>query len=428
MLDKTIHRLYETGVLQVCIPTHPDIRAFTYEYMGRITTQRVTVDPRMKKGDLLRIARNAARGNLQDMVTVAMLYNVGYGLPYDAKLADVWAKNACIQPAAIGFDAACKLLMKHAHDNPYEIYPDSLLVPCLEIIDQIHDHNHDATIREGACVMPRIKGIRVYLIYRNVPGEVPHLYAGFYRVGEDTFIALDKLVELGAPRYFGEIRNKVTINNFTPFGDNAMYVVASTIYIPETVAAATGSHDVFEVFDEFLNDDQRVRTREDFNNQDFVDALARAQKDFERTDRLLARYMANGQSAPQKHRDEHQKNRENLERRKADLSTSDPQREYDAYIARLPVSKLRFISHEMYRWNRDGLKTVKLHRLLMGSLGFRSIDHPALEFVGYVATDSDVKKTVNLFEKALDCKVEALIIQPSLTASVRFADVSRINV
>ena len=427
MLNSTIHRLYEKGVIKLCAPTQ-FIDSYTYEFMGRLTTQRITVDPRMKKVDLIKIVNAAVSGSLSDMATLAMLYNVGYGVPYDAKLADAWAHHATMVKSAVGFDTCCALAKQHAFDNPPEIYPNSIVFPCLSIIDQIHDHTHEGKLRVGSYVMPRLDGIRVYLIYRHTPGAVPHLYAGFYRDDVDTFIALDKLIELGAPRYFGEIRGNVIINSYTPFGHNTMYVVAGTIYVPESKG---GSALTTATFNEFMANNTTPLARERFDTAGDVTELATLEKTVNRLKRVQQRFIDLNKVIPAETR----KDLKSAETRYADLveslNAADPQAEYDAYIASLPISRLRFIMHELYRWNRDGLKTVVMCRTMqqhMQSLGFTSLMHAALETVGWVATHDDVPKTVKIFEKALDAKVNALIIQPSTDASVRFVDVTRIDV
>lgn len=428
MLTSTIHRLQEMGTLKICeVSNH--VHSFTYEYMGRVAQQRLTVDVRMKKTELLNIVKRANSGSLPDMVTVAMLYNVGYGLPYDEELAKVWTAHATLVRATKSFDASCELALKHAYAAPAEIYPDSLIYPCLNIIDQIHDHTHQSKLKPGMFVSPRLKGVRVYLIYRHVPGYVPHLYAGFYRDGEDVFMAIDKLIELGVPRAFGEIRDKVVINSYEPFGVNTMYVVAATIFVPESIGK--GQIDAHAQLRAFLDDDTVERTRGSFEIDAEKEALAELQKTVNRHERSAKRYTDNGQQPPSQVRNELLK----AKRRAAELAdtikNANPQAEYEAYLQTLPKAKLRYIAHELYKWTRRGLFTLELcptKRVHLQSLGFQSMAHPALECVGYIADTSDVAKTVKLFEKALDAKVEALIYHPSATASTRFVDVSRIDV
>lgn len=428
MLTSTIHRLQEQGILKICEMSN-HMHSYTYEYMGRVASQRLTVDVRMKKTELLNIVKRATSGSLPDMVTVAMLYNVGYGLPYDEERAKVWTAHATLVPATKPFDVSCEEAMQHAHAAPAEIYPDSLIYPCLNIIDQIHDHTHQSTLKPGMFVAPRLKGVRVYLIYRHVPGYVPHLYAGFYRDGEDVFLAIDKLIDLGFPRAFGELRDKLIINSYEPFGVNSMYVVAATIYVPESIGK--GQIDAHEQLRAYLDDDTVERTRESFDVDFYIEALAEAEKTVKRHERSAKRYTDNGQQPPAQVRNELIKARRKAAEYSDVVKNANPQAEFEAYTLTRPRSKLRYVAHELYKWNRRGLFTLELcrtHRSHLQSLGFMSTNHPALECVGYIAETSDVSKTVKLFEKALDAKVEALIYHPSATASVRFADVSRIDV
>lgn len=428
MLTSTIHRLQETGAIGLCaISNH--MHAYTYEYMGRVAKQQLTVDVRMKKTELLRIVKRAVEGSLPDMVTVAMLYNVGYGLPYDEELAKVWSCHATIVAAPMAFDVCCEKALEHAMAAPAEFYPDSLVYPCLTIIDQIHDHSHASKLKAGQFVMPRLKGVRLYLIYRHVPGYVPHLYAGFYREGDNVFVAMDKMIELGIPRTFGELRGRVIINSYEPFGQNSMYVVAATIYVPESIGH---DHvDAHQLLHEFMNDESIDRTRDSFDTAFYEESLADTQKTVKRLERTASKHADKGERVPSELRKELAK-AQTLAKNYVDvIANSNPQAEYEAYLQARPKSKLRYVAHELYKYNRNGLHTLELcpaPRVHLQSLGFRSIHHPALECVGYIAETSDVAKTVKIFEKALDAKVEALIIHNSPTASVRFADVTRIDV
>jgi len=424
-LTSVIHHLYERGVLKSCEPTH-DFKTYSYEYMGRIVKQPVTVGTNMKRADLIRIVKNAADGVIEDMVTVAMLFNVGYGLPFEPERAVVWSAYATLQPAS-EYDRECAYALKCAEEAPDESYPDALIYPCLDVVRKIHDHKRTGTLKPGCSVMPRLRGVRVYLIYRTAPGVTPHLYAGFYHHKENYFLALDKLVQLGAPRYFGEIRGKMTMQEFTPFGHNAMYVVAGTVFIPES---KRNGDKIGQVFRQFITDDTPPLTQSHFRIEDDVAAQAEAQRTVNNLIRTQQRNAERGKDNPVESLQEIIKAKRRLEQLTERVKTADPEAEYNAYLQSRPESRLKFVASEIYRWNRDGLKTVRMGRqqqLHLSSLGFRSLTHPALEFVGRIAEDTDVQKTVNIFEKALDAKVSALIIQPGVDATVRFVDVTRID-
>jgi hypothetical protein len=433
MLNSAIHRLYETGVLHTCADAG-NITSYTYAYTGRIADQQLTVDPRMKKSDLVRIAKRAADGSVSDMVTVSMLYNVGYGLPHDAALAKSWVSHATLTPAEHAFDDCAAQVIAHAQNNPDEIYPDSLLLPCLDIINKIHDFKHESEFRKGCYVMPRLDGIRVYLIYRHVPGVTPHLYAGFYRDEQgDMFLSFDKLVQLGAPLAFGMLGKHTPMRDYTPFGDNSMYVIAATIFIPESKREASTAvgENLWDIFTKFLNDDTVDREQSSFNLDFFEANLAESEKALSRIRRTVKRFQDMGEPVPVKHKKALREAKAAVERNAEYLKNTNPQLEYMAYMATRPRSYLRLLSHELYRWNRAvGLKTVPMSQIMqthLSSMGFMSITHPLLEFAGFVAESDDVAKTVKLFERTLDAKVKALIIQPSPDASVRFVDVSRID-
>uniref|UniRef100_A0AB39CE59 Uncharacterized protein n=1 Tax=Pseudomonas phage HRDY3 TaxID=3236930 RepID=A0AB39CE59_9VIRU len=424
-LTSVIHHLYERGVLKTTEPTH-DYRTYSYEYMGRLVKQPVTVGTQMKKSDLQRIVKNATEGVLEDMLTVAMLFNVGYGLPFEPERGVVWSRYAMMD-AASEFDRECAYALKCADDAPDLSYPDAVIYPCLDVVRKIHDHKNVGTIKKGCSVLPRLKGVRVYLIYRTAPGVTPHLYAGFYHDKENYFLALDKLVQLGAPRYFGELRGKTTMQEYTPFGHNAMYVVAGTVYIPES---KRNGDRIGQVFRQFLTDDTPPLTRSHFDIEHDVAAQREAEKTVNSLQRHNERMAAKGTPTSVEDLQKLMKARRQLEQMTERVKTADPDAEFKAYQEARPEARLRFVATELYRWNREGLKTVPMGRqqhLGMSSLGFYSLTHPALEFVGYVADETDVAKTVNMFEKALDAKVSALIIQPGVDATVRFVDVTRID-
>jgi hypothetical protein len=425
LLTSTLHHLYEKGILKTCEPTH-DFESYSYEYMGRLVKQPVTVSTRMKKSDLLNIVRSACDGNLEDMATVAMLYNVGFGLPFDRDRAVAWMQYSLVNPAS-QFDAECDYAIKCAEEAPDISYPDSLIYPCLDIVRKIHDHKNVGTLRKGCSVLPRFKGVRVYLIYRTQPGVTPHLYAGFYRDKDNYFLSLDKLVALGAPRYFGEIRGRVTIPEYTPFGHNAMYVIAGTVYIPES---KRNGDKISKVFKQFLTDETPKLTAQHFSTDDTIALLEEARKTVNTLTRAQSRLAEQGKAIPLDSLQQLQKANKRVDQLTEQVKNANPEAEYQAYLSARPEARLRFVATEMYRWNRDGLKTVPMGRQQhqqMQSLGFHSLTHPALEFVGYVADTTDVRETVNKFEKAMDAKVSALIIQPGPESTVRFVDVTRID-
>lgn len=425
LLTSTIHHLYEKGILKTCEPTHT-FESYSYEYMGRLVKQPVTVGTRMKKSDLQHIVQSACDGNLENMATLAMLFNVGYGMPFDQERAVAWMQYSLVEPAS-QFDRECAFATKYADEAPEYSYPDSLVYPCLDIVRKIHDHKNTGTIRKGCSVLPRLKGVRVYLIYRTAPGVTPHLYAGFYRDKDNYFLSVDKLIQLGAPRYFGEIRGRVTMTEYTPFGHNAMYVVAGTVYIRES---KLNGDNTGQVFKQFMTDETPALTPQHFSKEDDVAAMEEVQKTVNTLTRAQGRHADQGKAFPLESLQQLLKANKRLEQLAERVKTADPEAEYQAYLQTRPEARLRFVATELYRWNRDGLKTVPMGRqqhLQMSSMGFYCLSHPALETVGYVADSEDVRETVNKIEKAMDAKVSALIIQPGPESTVRFVDVTRID-
>lgn len=428
LLTAMIHRLYERGHLKTCKPAE-DHTTYSYEYMGRLVKQAVTVDVRMKRTELLRIVNRAYNGSPEDMHTLAMLYNTGYGVPFDRERAILWMRFATQQGMYYDtFGAAYQRALIEAQNCPETIFPDPIIYPCLDIIQKIHDVHSDSKLRLGCAVMPRLEGIRVYLIYRHVPGVTPHLYAGFYHDGENYFMALDKLVALGVPRYFGEIRDKVIINDYAPFGNNTMYVVAGTIYVPES-KRADQTH--MEVFNSFMTDDSTPLTRAHFDIEDDKAALEEAIKTVNKLEKQRERLAGLNREFPEESLKALKKAKKQRRILREFLANADPDVDYQRYLDSRPEARLRFVASELYRWNRRlGLHTVPMGRQgqqHLSSIGFTSLDHPTLEFAGWIADHTDVAKTVNMYERALDAKVKSLIMFPAPNSSARFVDVSRIE-
>ena len=426
LLTSVVHHLYQTGLLKTCENSN-DYTTYSYEYMGRLVKQPVTVDLRMKRTELLQIVNRAHAGRIADMQTLAMLYNTGYGMPYDRERANLWMRYATMHGEyAEPFSVACHKALIAAQECPETIFPDPIIYPCLDIVDRIHDFRNDAQLRVGCSVLPRLVGVRVYLIYRQVSGVPPHLYAGFYHDGKDYFLDIDKLVGLGAPRYFGEVRDKVTINEYTPFGHNSMYVVAGTIYVPES---KRNGDETLDVFHQYLADDSTPLTRAHFDSDLDQSELVELEKTVNMLEKQQERFVALNREFPNlKALKRARKQRRLL---KEQMAASNPDAEYQAYLQTRPESRLRFVASELYRWNRQlGLHTVPMGRREfqhLSSLGFYSLTHPSLEFVGWVADHTDVPKTVNMYERALDAKVSSLIVHPGPTATARFIDVTRID-
>lgn len=393
---ETLHRLYEQGILKTCAPTQ-DINSYSYEFMGRMVHQRVTVDPRLGKADLVAIAKRATQGSIADMINIAMMYNTGYGVPYEPALAVAWSKFATLLAAEIHFVNACAKLKDHVYACPAVNYPDSLIAPCVDVIEQIEGIEETNQLPVGVFVSPEYEGIPVFCIYRNVPGEAPNLYVAFYKIADDFYIASAKLTELGVLSKFAPSEN-VELLDYSPFGQNAMYVVSGYICSDDPVV---------QVFDEFLNSAQPVRSREAFNNDDFVAGLQLAERELVRVERLIERQLESGQNVPVRHRNEYHHAKESVARRKVELANSDPEKDYQEYIKRLPISRLKYITTDVHRWNYAGLKTVNIQRV--NDTTFECESYPALKIVGAVVS-ADIQETVNLLEEN-GCKVKSLALK-----------------
>src|SRR5690606_30330065 len=429
MLDLLFHRLYRMGHIEapemiqdedgkvLGIEGEGTIETYTFEYQGRLVKQAVTVRPVMKKETLAGIVQRACDGNMADMVTVAMLYNVGFGLPFDETAALAWTRFATLSVAlADDFSEYCSRAKLEARDAPNEIWPVSITLPCIRAIDKLGDFAAEKT-PSNCFVAPRFKGVRVYLFYTDNPGTVPNLYAGFYVVDkEPKFIAIDKLVDLGAPRYLGEMRNTVTIVDYLPFGPNRMYAIVGTIGIPTSLREQANGVTDEQMLEAFLADTTKELQFEAFCPESHDEELQKLKREEIRLTERIASMDKGSRRAELKNR---------LDTVKNDIvelqSTAEakPEVAYRNYLSKRPKFYLRLLMSEMYIWRKKQFYCVpltpKATQKHLQSLGFKSLTHPQLDFVGFVGddpTDDELCELAQVFAEYCDMEVEALVMQP----------------
>lgn len=427
-LDAAYHRLFTQQVIKTC-PNDNTIKTYPYSYMGRLTEQSVCVGSAMDKKTLISIAKRAAGGSTADMLTIAMLYNVGFGLPKDEKACEDWSNFALVSPASVAFTDAVAELKAHVKSVPESFYPEDLHLPYTRIMTRLSSFRAYSGKSGGCDVFPLLSGIRVYLIYRQNDTGVPHLYAAYYANKSAGYsLAIDELIALGAPRKFGDHNGRSIIDRYrgTP---SDLYIVAATITVPKAslVKAKLFGENTREVFAKFLENTEPVKELKDFDNSAVVarvaeltqqrKKLASAAKTVKTTDakeykRLKRQYVALGNEL------------EGLQEKAA----VDPKVEYDAYLESRPKSVLALVAQELYLW-RDGdieyppLSVNELPKLL-STLGFRALYHPALENIGYFskaeADANDLNELARIYEKNLGLKLQGLLLRPRNKANIRF--------
>lgn len=448
-LDCTIHRLYEQGLLlnKPNTPNKPkkkdtdkeakdekddepiDIRSYPYTYMGRLVEQRVIVDPVMKKSTLDRIVKNATEGSMQDMATVAMLYNVGYGLPKDLRLSQIWSDFAIMNPTVMEFTEACALIKEHVSNCPDEIWPLALTMPVNRIVKKLNSFYPFNGAAKGAYVFPRLAGIRIFLLYRQAANETPHLYAAYYKDEDNLILGIDTLIKLGAPRYLGENGNKIIIDSYTPFGRHPLYVVVGTIAVPKELIdkAKSIGKNTREIFHHFLMDTTPRKTKDAFDNSFYVNQLKETKERLDKLSRKLE--TVNGHSRV-KLKIKVSEMQRLYATQSALVSGSNPELDYANYRSTLPEHFLKLVAHELYLWENAELKAAPIPPTQLpthlSSLGFCSFRFSTLETIAYSLNDEilNPKKVAETFERILGFRVTGLIIQPKAkTARLRFVSI-----
>lgn len=404
MLSATIHRMYECGLLKTCKPDHT-INSYTYEYMGRLVKQRVTVNPVLKKTDLKNIAKQAVEGNMSAMFEIAHMYSVGYGLPYDTDLAEKWISFGMVHGKADGYTACCTALLAHVKDNPSHILPPSLYTPCMDAIARIDDIGHGEFVA-NCFATPQVAGVPVYLIYRHTPGNTPQLYAGFYKSPRSMFLNTEKLIELGAPSRFATPTAVPNALEYEPFGVNTMYIVRGYIYTP----VSQGDADNYAALDLFVMDKTITKTRADFDVKVDTTEYDELEKTVNRTQKIRER-IANAGKSTQAYDKPLRDAERALASLKATMDAVDPQQHYEDYMTTRPIYKLRMALTDVYRWHRNTLHYVALE--VIDNTTAQLKDYPAIKLTGVVPKTDDPKKTVNRLQRVLDARITQLNIAPS---------------
>jgi hypothetical protein len=425
-LDNVLHRLHTLGKCPSIEPTG-DIGSYSYSYMGRLVKQRVTVSPVMKKKTLVRVAKGAISGSITDMATVAMLYATGYGLPKDGDLAESWALFSTISQASIHFDDACALLKKHAMQNDEEIWPLDLTLPIARMAERLATFKpyKGGDTMAGASIFPRFAGVRVFLLYRQGEEGVPHLYAGYYKDGDDILLEIDALIRLGVPRYLGEVRGKCIIDSYTPFGKkHSLIVVVGTIAVPISAMrkARQFGNSTKAVFKAFLADASPRKIEAAFDNSFYVEKLAELRKQVRRLRGRLKTVKGTRRLVVS---EKYERLRDSYIELKALVEKSNPKLEYANYLETLPETYLRMVMQELYLWE-DGMfvaapippSQTPDH---LSSLGFTSLRMRNLEFLSYSCesrlTDERLAEVAKKFEVCLGFKVTGLVIQPKIVGA-----------
>ena len=420
-LDTLLHRLYERGELFVTKETG-NIHSYSYTYMGRLAHQRVVINPSMPKAQLFKIVGRAMAGSLSDIATVSMMYNVGYGLPKDALLSEVWAQFATISPAVMDFEESVKILKADYRTCSEIVWPAALVAPVERIAGSLGRLKPFANKMSDVSIAPIVAGIRVLFVYRKVEEGAPQLYAAYYLDNGSPVLELDALIKLGAPAHLDGTPNNKAVDSFVPFGKAKLTVVVGTIAIPTKLhkKARQFGKTTKDVFKALLADMSTRKTLAAFDNSFYVEQL-------QTFGRRIRRYEVKLKTVKGLRRvnlkAEYETAVTHHATLKAALEKSNPETDYANYLDTLPETYLRLVTTGHYEWKRGEMFVTKLAATTpskrLAAHGLTELVSSGLSFAEYGTQkrvgEERLRKLTDEFEEALGFKVTGLIVQPSET-------------
>jgi hypothetical protein len=401
-----------------------------FTFRGRLVDEEIDIVPALPKKALSAIVLGAINGNLPDMSTVAMMYAAGFALPYDLVKAEAWGCFACMQPAPnISYQEAIpslkrdhKAAMLRARDDMIwsEEFEDAIET-VLEKCNKLRPYTNQPLAR-GGLITPTLAGVKINLVYRayKIEGKFhAHLYGAFLHIGGRIVYTLDQLRYLGIPIELGMHGPRKVIANYTPFGESAkLYVVQGTLVSPKGLRAEMRARfpdvrTVKDLIDIYMQSLGRTRIK-DFG---FVvaDMREKLRECSQRLDRLSVK--------PKKFVDEIaklQKRKAKLEKRIENAAVEVAAAEAE-FVKTLPEHYVRFVATGMFIHQNGKLlgPQMKIRTSVhLQSLGFNTLHHPVVEFIGAVTEKdgslSGLDNIIAKFESAFDDQytVTGLTIRP----------------
>jgi hypothetical protein len=417
--------------------------------------KRFNIMPRLANNTVEKIARGAASGNRDDMLTISMMYSVGLGVEKSDRLSTTWASMSLVEgDPEISFKEAVVRLRDTVKALPKDgwSYPsilDRMYTEC------IHDHKRatpsKVTTKGSYTLSPIVSGLRVFLIYR-IEGAKCYLYNA--RVGglNGENIALDAISRLDIPIEFGEIRNKSTIPDYCDRMSDYIraplkaFVVTGTIAVPSELKSAVkqahpecrSTKELFASYQSTLEEDRiKYIPHECYGSLKLsYDSLRQELKDIKSGDKLIEfksqwskvkRKFDSAKKAKDKKRSLEAANtltsmreigtqltdgskekavRTKLEQLQLELHASkaveDQHRE--AYKAKYLERVFKIVASDIYAYDEKGYYPFPLARHLhthLQGLGFSSFNHPMLDDYKTLTKKSGVMMTDKSFDHAV---------------------------
>jgi len=171
--------------------------------------ERLNVMPRIHNDTVRRIAKGAKAGNTDDMLTLAMMYSVGLGVPESEELSMSWSNFSIVATGPLSFKQAIKELRQHVADLPLSEFSYPAVID--KMFRRLCPRFQKVAIKEiptkkNYMLSPLIAGVRLFAVYRvkrTETGSFCYLYD--VRVGGVTGerLALELANKLNIPDYIG---------------------------------------------------------------------------------------------------------------------------------------------------------------------------------------------------------------------------------
>ena len=229
-----------------------------------ITSQRLHYMPRLPNTAIKTIAKGAVDANLDDMLTLSMMYEVGMGVPQSKKLAQSWACMSLVEQGSVDYNTAKKQLKQHLKELPNGEYSYPAVVDKIYNRTMVtYERTSPNEVPDGDYMLtPMLSGVRLFAIYR-ADRETGTCYLYDVRAGgvQGQRISFDVASHLSLPRMLGELRNKPTKVMYNETMEDYIgtkldyFVVAGTLAIPSDKRAlvkaahpeVSSANDLFQV-------------------------------------------------------------------------------------------------------------------------------------------------------------------------------------
>lgn len=443
--------------------------------------RRVNVMPRMPNRSLKAIAKGAMNGNTDDMLTLSMMYSVGFGVERNKELAISWSAMSLVETGPVDFMKACKILKKSLSnlDDDEFCYP--------EVVNRTYDRLKSMTHRMDSksipaanyLAAPLINGMRTYAIYRvskNDDDGRKYCYLYDLRVGgaNGDRLVLEMANKMNIPNVLGEHNGRFTIPDYSERMSDYIkepiefIAVAGTLtvtrsnmpYVKKNFPEAGSVSELFDFMDSGSEREEYVYSYEHKEVNQKLQSLRKKLQEIEDGslyERLRESYNETRkrykESKSKKDRSDISKRLKNLKKKGEDIRSGEKRKEAKQSIreaqkelksieqkeeankkehqAKYPENLMSFVATEVYYGNK-GVNILPVGNRVykhLQSLGFSTFNQPFLEYCSSmnIPTSMPTKyKTekfqylVNRFSKLLpDYKVKGLVLRQINTKTVK---------